>query len=93
MILKFMSIETGGVHPLAKEPDIDLDTELSFRSNVKMGFIGDHIVLVLAYLHNDWGPEGDEIYLVDWKQGRVTLVSHILYTIRIRHPRTTPQGT
>jgi hypothetical protein len=28
-ILRFMSIETGGAHPMATEPDIQLDTELS----------------------------------------------------------------
>ena len=27
--LRFMSIKTGGAHPLAMEPDIQLDTELS----------------------------------------------------------------
>jgi hypothetical protein len=27
--LRFMSIETGGAHPMATEPDIQLDMELS----------------------------------------------------------------
>ena len=74
-ILRFMSLETGGAHPLATESDIQLDTELSVNLlDVRADVIGDQIVLVLVDLriHN---PESDAIYLVDWKQGRITLVS------------------
>jgi hypothetical protein len=74
-ILRFMSLETGGAHPLATEPDIQLDTELSVHLlDVRADVIGDHIVVVLVDLriHN---PESDAIYLVDWKRGRMTLVS------------------
>jgi hypothetical protein len=70
-----MSLETGGAHPLATEPDIQLDTELSVNLlDVRADVIGDQIVLVLVDLriHN---PESDAIYLVDWKRGRMTLVS------------------
>jgi hypothetical protein len=73
--LRFMSLETGGAHPLAREPDIQLDTELSVSLlDVRADVIGDQIVLVLVNLriHN---PENDAIYLVDWKRGRMTLVS------------------
>jgi hypothetical protein len=74
--LRFMSLETDGAHPLATEPDIQLDTELSVVSvlDVRADVIGDDIVVVLIDLriHN---PESDAIYLVDWKRGRMTLVS------------------
>jgi hypothetical protein len=75
-VLRFMSLETGGPHPLATEPDIQLGTELSVNLlDVRADVIGDQIVLVLVDLriHN---PESDAIYLVDWKRGRMTLVSH-----------------
>ena len=69
-----MSLETGGVHPLAKEPDLPLDTQLPVNLlDVRADIIGDHIVLVLVDLRPD-NPESDAIYLVDWKQGRITLV-------------------
>ena len=74
-ILRFMSLETGGAHPLAMEPDIQLDTELPVNLlDVRADVIGDQIVLVLVDLriHN---PESDAIYLVDWRRGRITLVS------------------
>jgi hypothetical protein len=74
-LLRFMSLETGGAHPLAREHDIPLDTELSVSLlDVRVDVIGDQIVLVLVDLriHN---PESDAIYLVDWKRGRMTLVS------------------
>lgn len=73
-VLRFMSLETGGAHPLAREPDIQLDTELSVSLlDVRADVIGDQIVLVLVDLriHN---PESDTIYLVDWKRGSMTLV-------------------
>jgi hypothetical protein len=69
-------IETGGAHPLAREPHIQLDTELSVNLlDVRADVIGDQIVLVLVDLriHN---PESDAIYLVDWKRGRMTLAGH-----------------
>ena len=73
--LRFMSIETGGAHPLATEPDIQLDTELSVNLlDIRADVIGHHIVVVLVDLRID-DPECDAIYLVDWKQGRMTLVS------------------
>jgi hypothetical protein len=72
--LRFMSIETGGAHPLATEPDIQLDTELSVNLlDVRADVIGHHImVLVDLRIHNQ---ESDAIYLVDWKRGRMMLVS------------------
>jgi hypothetical protein len=74
-ILRFMSLETGGAHPLAAEPDIQLDTELSVNLlDVRADVIGDQIVLVLVDLRIQ-NPESDAIYLVDWKRGRTTLVS------------------
>ena len=88
-----MSLETGGAHPLAKEPDIQLDTALALSPhNVRMDIMGDIVVLILANLRNEKDTESDCIYLVDWKQGRMTLVSHILYMIRLRHPQIMPQG-
>jgi len=54
-ILRFMSLETGGAHPLAAEPDIQLDTELSVNLlDVRSDVIGDHIVVILVDLriHN-----------------------------------------
>jgi len=76
-VLRFMSLETGGPHPLAREPDIQLDTELSMNLlDVRADVIGDHVVLVLVDLRIQ-NPEGDAIYLVDWKRGRVTLVSRV----------------
>ncbi|KAF8491050.1 hypothetical protein F5888DRAFT_1807679 [Russula emetica] len=63
-VLRFMSLETGGVHPLATEPDIQLNTDLSVNLlNVRVDVIGgDQIMLVLVDLriHN---PESDAIYL------------------------------
>ena len=76
IILRFMSLETGGAHPLATEPDIQLDTELSVNLlDIRADVIGDHIVVVLVDLRIHH-PESDAIYLVDWKRGRTTLVSH-----------------
>jgi hypothetical protein len=82
-----MSLETGGAHPLATEPDIQLDTELSVNLlDVRADVIGDQIVLVLVDLriHN---PESDAIYLVDWKRGRMTLVSRVHLMYAVRHGR------
>jgi hypothetical protein len=74
-ILRFMSLEMGGAHPLAAEPDIQLNTELSVNLlDVRSDLIGDHIVVVLVDLRIHH-PESDAIYLVDWKRGRMTLVS------------------
>jgi hypothetical protein len=74
-VLRFMSLETGGAHPLAREPDIELDTELSVNLlDIRADVIGDQIVLVLVDLRIQ-NPESDAIYLVDWKRGRMTLVS------------------
>ncbi|KAN0129012.1 hypothetical protein V8E53_013162 [Lactarius tabidus] len=73
-VLRFMSLETGGVHPQAKLPDLRLDTHLPVSLlDVRADVIGDQIVLVLVDLRNDH-PESDAIYLVDWKQGLMTLV-------------------
>ena len=70
-----MSLKTGGAHPLAAEPDIQLDTELSVNLlDVRADIIGDQIVVVLVDLRIHH-PESDVIYLVDWKRGRTTLVS------------------
>jgi hypothetical protein len=69
-----MSLETGGVHPQAKLPDLRLDTHLPVSLlDVRADVIGDQIVLVLVDLRNEH-PESDAIYLVDWKQGLMTLV-------------------
>ena len=54
-ILQFMSIKSGGAHPLAAEPDIQLDTKLSVSLlDVRSDVIGDHIVVILVDLriHN-----------------------------------------
>lgn len=75
-VLRFMSLEMGGPHPLAREPDLQLDTELSVNLlDVRADVIGEQIVLVLVDLRPQ-NPESDSIYLVDWKQGQMTLVSH-----------------
>ena len=73
-VLRFMSLETGGAHPLAKLPDLRLDTQLPVSLlDVRAAVIGDQIVLVLVDLRAE-APESDAIYLVDWKQGLMTLV-------------------
>lgn len=73
-VLRFMSLETGGAHPLAKLPDLRLDTQLPVSLlDVRADVIGDQIVLVLVDLRDE-DPENDAIYLVDWKQGLMTLV-------------------
>ena len=73
-VLRFMSLETGGAHPQAKLPDLRLDTHLPVSLlDVRADVIGDQIVLVLVDLRTDY-PESDAIYLVDWKQGQMTLV-------------------
>ncbi|KAH9059411.1 hypothetical protein EDB83DRAFT_2607181 [Lactarius deliciosus] len=73
-VLRFMSLETGGAHPLAKLPDLRLDTQLPVSLlDVRADVIGDQIVLVLVDLRND-APESDAIYLVDWRQGLMSLV-------------------
>ena len=75
-----MSLETGGAHPLARDADLQLDTTLPVNLlDVRADVIGDQIVLVLVDLRTD-DPESDVIYLVDWKQGRMTLVSQTLHT-------------
>jgi hypothetical protein len=82
-----MSLETGDAHPLATEPDIQLDTELSVNLlDVRADVIGGQIVLVLVDLriHN---PEIDAIYLVDWKRGRLTLVSRACLMYAVRYGR------
>jgi hypothetical protein len=68
-----MSLETGGTHPRAMEPDIQLDKELSVLG-VRAGVIENQIVLVLVDLriHN---PDSDAIYLMDRKHGWMTLLS------------------
>ena len=74
-ILRFMSLETGGAHPLAREADLQLDTTLPVNLlDVRADVIGDQIVLVLVDLRTD-DPDSDVIYLVDWKQGCMTLAS------------------
>jgi hypothetical protein len=86
-ILRFMSLERGGAHPLAREPDLQLDTELSVNLlDVRADVIGDQIVLVLVDLRIQ-NPENDAIYLVDWKQGQMTLVSLHLRTVRVMQPK------
>ncbi|KAF8263734.1 hypothetical protein EI94DRAFT_1740257 [Lactarius quietus] len=73
-VLRFMSLETGGAHPQAKHPDLKLDTQLPVSLlDVRADVIGDQIVLVLVDLRNDL-PERDAIYLVDWRQGTMSLV-------------------
>ena len=68
-----MSLEAGGAHPLAKLPDLRLDTHLPVSLlDVRADVIGDQIVLVLVDLRTE-APESDAIYLVDWKQGLMTL--------------------
>jgi hypothetical protein len=74
-----MSLETGGIHPLAKEADILLDTQLPANLlNVRADVIGDHVIIVLVDLRPD-NPECDAIYLVDWKQGSMTRVSVVFF--------------
>jgi hypothetical protein len=81
-VLRFMSLETGGAHPLAREADLQLDTDLPVNLlDVRADVIGEQIVLVLVDLRTE-DPESDVIYLVDWKQGRMTLVSHMVHTAR-----------
>jgi hypothetical protein len=64
-ILRFMSLETGGAHPLATEPDIQLDTELSMNLlDVRADVIRDNIVVALVDLRIHH-LESDAIYLVD----------------------------
>jgi hypothetical protein len=76
-VLRFLSLETGGAHPLAREADLKLDTTLPVDLlDIRADVIGDQIVLVLVDLRVE-DPECDVIYLVDWKQGRMTLVSRI----------------
>ena len=70
MVLRFMSIKTGSVHPLAREADLQLDMDLPVNLlNVQADVIGEQIVLMLVDFHTE-DPESDVIYLVDWKQGR-----------------------
>ena len=76
-VLQFMSLETGGAQPLAWEADLQLDTDLPVNFlDVRADVIGEQIVLVLVDLRTE-DPESDVIYLVDWKQGCMTLVSHM----------------
>jgi hypothetical protein len=101
-ILRFMSLETGGAHPLAREADLQLDTTLPVNLlDVRADVIGDQIVLVLVDLRTE-DPQSDVIYLVDWKQGRMTLVSQTLLrttqcTISLTHKQPkvhrAPNGT
>lgn len=75
IILCFMCLEMGGAHPLAREPNLLLDMQVPVNLlDVRVDVIGDHIVLVLVDLRME-NPESDTIYLVDWEQGRMTLVS------------------
>jgi len=97
-VLRFMSLETGGAHPLAREVDLQLDTDLPVNLlDVRADVIGEQIVLVLVDLRTE-DPESDVIYLIDWKQGRMTLVSHMVHTARrpltrTTHPRCTAPQT
>jgi hypothetical protein len=89
MVLWFMSLETGSAHPLAQEADLQLDTDLPVNLlNVRADIIGEQIVLVLVDLRTK-DPESNIIYLVDWKQGRMTLVSHMVHTAHRPLTRTT----
>ena len=58
----------GGAHPLAREYDFQLDSELSVYPDARVDIMGDQIVLA--------NPRREAIYLVDWKQGRMTVASH-----------------
>jgi hypothetical protein len=80
-ILRFMSLQTGGIHPLAKQADLSLDTQLPVSLlDVRADIIGDQIVLVLVDLRPS-NPKNDSIYLVDWKKGLMTLVGVFFYFI------------
>ena len=60
---------------MATDPDIQLDTELSVNLlHVRADVIGDHIVVILVDLRIH-SQESDAIYLVDWRRGRMMLVS------------------
>ena len=101
-ILRFMSLETGGAHPLATEPDIQLDTELSMNLlDVRADVIRDNIVVALVDLRIHH-LESDAIYLVDWKRGQMTLVVPRVCSAAWTHRRpclelcrvtTSPRGT
>jgi hypothetical protein len=54
--------------------------------NVRADVIGEQIVLVLVDLRIHI-PESDSIYLVDWKRGRMTLVSRACLMYAVRHGR------
>jgi hypothetical protein len=61
-VLRIMSLETGGAHPLAREPDTQLDKEPSVNLlDVRADVIGNQIVLVLVDLHVH-NPDSDAIY-------------------------------
>lgn len=66
-VLRFMSLEMGGAHPLAREYDFQLDSELSVNLDARVDIMGDQIVLA--------NPRREAIYLVDWKQGKMTAAS------------------
>jgi len=54
-----MSLETGRVHPLAREADLQDDTTLPVDFlNVQVDIIGDQTVLVLVFLCTE-NPESD----------------------------------
>jgi hypothetical protein len=87
-----MSPETGGAHPRARDANLQFDTDLPVNLvDVRADVIGEQIVLVLVDLRTE-DPESDVIYLVDWKQGRMTLVSRMVHTARRPLTRTTHQG-
>jgi hypothetical protein len=73
-VLRFISLEMGGIHPLAKKVDIPLEIRLPMNMlDMRADIIGEHIVLILVDLRPD-NLEDDTIYLVDWKQGTMSLI-------------------
>jgi len=62
---------------LVREADLQLDTTLPFNLfDVRADVMSDYIVLVLVDLRTD-DPDSDVIYLVDWKQGCMVLISQM----------------
>ena len=60
-----------------READLQLDTPLPFNLfDVRADMMSDYIVLVLVDLRTD-DPDSDVIYLVDWKQVCMVLISQM----------------
>jgi hypothetical protein len=76
--LHLVKMSTGQPHPAARSPVIKLleTFELDGRPAIMLEVVGDMLALFLTW-HGINCPT-DMFYIIDWKNGRITMVRSIL---------------